>query len=405
MSFTLSELPVEIIENIASTLDRTSLCSVRLACKELDRKTYYPFGHAFFATVETDLSHNSMQRLQSISQTEHIKHHVQTLLIKQRYTSARPPGEGLYWHRLGNWKFPSHVVTQLSPGFEMLRDILTELVNCQSFQIRIPGGRESRYDTDCVSSCDATTIIHSIIAETSRPIKSFHIDFRDPGFVRTSKYHAVDPVRLQMHIYQQPAFVTGWEHIEDLGLELYHNSDTLDWALNLLSLTIKLKKLSLHFGVHDLSIPFMESLLSSPTRIQSLEELSLGRINITVDMLLALLLHSQSSLRVLSLSFVRVDASTWDRVLTELRSFPLLEDFTLHWPMGRGNQGTISILRLQGLETDPIVPETQGRKFELYYHHPSEKKKKTWKVYGARFQGRVGMDKALERLAESMTKD
>ena len=284
----------------------------------------------------------------------------------------------------------------------MLRDILTELANCKSFQIRIPGGGESLYDTDRVSPCDATTIIHSIIAETSRPIKSFHIDFREPGSVRTEQYHAVDPVRLQMHIYQQPAFIAAWEHIEDLGLELYHDSDTLDWALNLLSLTIRLKKLSLHFGFDDLSIPFMESLLSSPTRIQSLEAFSLGCINLTVDMLLALLLHSQSSLRVLCFSQVRVDASTWDRILTELRSFPLLEDIALDWPRGWRKKGTIH-LHFPGLDGDSVISDSEGREFKLNYENLSGKKKKTWKVWGARYQGRVGLDKALERLAESMT--
>lgn len=131
--------------------------------------------------IQTDLSDESLQKLRFISETEHLKHHVQTLLIKRQYDWGYLMGRGFHRHRLGEWDFPSHVVTQLSPGAQMLREVLTKLVNCKSFQIDKPNGVRQLYDSAHLLSRDGIAIAFSIIAETCLPVKSFDIGLRNAG--------------------------------------------------------------------------------------------------------------------------------------------------------------------------------------------------------------------------------
>lgn len=384
----LSTLAVEIIETIADTLDRTDLCAVRLTCKDLNRKTFHHFGRTCFTSVQTDLSHSSMQKLQSISQTEQLKHLVQKFTINERNDNL---GRGFHWHRAKGCDLTHHVDTQLSPGFQMLRDVLTNLVNCRSFKVRSLGGTEEHYESEYLLPSDAIGIILSIIAEIGLPVKSFHIAYGSRG--------SVDAKRLQLELCQQPVFIAAWEKIEELRLEHYLTSDNLDWAQDLVLHTMRLKKLSLHFG-YDYSTSFIESILSSPIILQGLQELKLGCIHVTGDMLSTLLVHCRSSLRKLSLWHIYIKFGTWVQILTELRTFHLLESVSVEWPTEYRNE---DIFRLQfpALENDPVVPGSDGRKFELKYKKWKGKKR----VWGATFHGRVGMDKALEILAESVEDD
>lgn len=384
----LSLLAVEIIETIASSLDRTDLCAVRLTCKDLNRKTFHHFGRTCFTSVQTDLSHSSMQKLQSISQTEQLKHLVRKLTIDKRNDHL---GLGFHWYRAKGCDLSRYVDTCLSPGVQMLRDVLSNLVNCRSFKIRSLGGTEDHYESEYLLPSDAIDIIHSIVAEIGLPVKSFHIAYGSRG--------SVDAKRLQMQLCQQPGFIAAWQKIEELRLEHYLTSDNLDWAQDLVLQTVSLKKLSLHFG-YDFSTSFIESLLSSPMLLRGLQELKLGCIHVTGDMLSTLLLHCRSNLRKLSLWHIYIEFGTWVQILTELRTFQLLENISVDWPTEYRNE---EIFRLQfpALDNNPLVPGSEGQKFELKYKKWKGKKR----VWGASFHGRVGMDKALEVLAESVEDD
>lgn len=282
----------------------------------------------------------------------------------------------------------------------MLRDVLTKLVECKSFHIDSLGEDEGPYGSNYLTASDVTAIILSIIAETSLPVKSFDVDCRDRGSVKAFDVEArlVDAKRLQMHLYQQPAFLAAWDNLEDLRLALHLQSDTFNWARNLVSHTTRLKKLSLHFG-YVMSVSFIEDLLSSPTVFQRLQEFKLGCIHFTVEMLLSLLLHCRSNLRRLSLSFIHIHSGNWVQLLTELKTFPLLEDIAIEWPKWSNDKG-LYWFHFPALDDNPVVHPSGGREFELKRNKPEEEAKKI--VWGARFHGREGMDKALEKLAESI---
>lgn len=384
MSSTLPTLAIEVIETIASTLDQTSLGSVRLVCKDLNRKTLHYFGRTYFTRFKTDLSHNSLLKLESISRNEQLKNLVQSLSIK----GNEDLGRGFHWHRAKESNLSSHIDTRISLGVQMLRNALTEMVNCRSFRIQSLGGMEEYYGSEYLLPSDAIGIILSIVAEDGTPLKSFHIDFGSRG--------SVDAKRLQMQLYQQPTFIAAWKNLEELHFEHYLTSETLDWARDLVLHTLSLKKLSLRFNF-DHSTLFVDSLLSSPARFQGLHELKLGSIYISADMLSTLLLSCRDSLRRLSFWHVRIQSGAWVQILTALITFRFLEDIVVDWPKECRNEETIH-LQFPKLDINPVVPGCEGRKFELRYKQWKGKRR----VWGASFHERVGMDKALEVLVETV---
>ena len=187
MPSTFFTLPVEVIENVAYALDRTSLCTVRLACKAVYQMTLRHFGRSYFTVLQTDFSLNDLQRLWAISQTEHLKQHVQILLIKERQNNL---GQGFLWpHVEGNHLTP-RVDTRLPQGVQVLRHILEKLTNFRSFQIHSFGGVKEYYKSKYLMSSDAVHIVLGVVAETGMPVKSFHIDFQNG--------ECIDAKRLQM---------------------------------------------------------------------------------------------------------------------------------------------------------------------------------------------------------------
>lgn len=275
------------------------------------------------------------------------------------------------------------------------------MVNCKSFQFESCDGLGRLDEPHNFLASDAIAIFLRIIAETGLPVKSFEINIVSLGTPRVPYViprQPVDAKRLEKHLYQQPGFIVAWENLENLRLALELTSDTLDWARDLVLHTTRLKQLSLHF-TYDHSPWSINSLLSLPKIIQGLQEFSLECIRLTAEMLSTLLLHCRSNLHRLSLSHVYIDSGNWVQPLTALKSFPLLEDIAVDWPKWRRDNGIIH-LHFPALDENPMVPGSSGREFELKCSKLKGKVKK--KVWGARFQGRVGMDKALEVLAESM---
>ena len=63
MSSILTNLATEILEVIVDFLSPIDLCALRLVCRDLSRRTLDSFGRANFATLGTDLSQKSLQRV------------------------------------------------------------------------------------------------------------------------------------------------------------------------------------------------------------------------------------------------------------------------------------------------------------------------------------------------------
>ncbi|MCJ1373035.1 hypothetical protein MMC20_004261 [Loxospora ochrophaea] len=342
---------------------------------------------------QTDLSQHSLQQLHSISLNEQFSHQVQTLHVNKEWDEDLKPrlGRGFYWHRMEETDMSRRVDTQLSSGARMLQDVLTRLVNCTSFRFGSTYGLEEQYEPEYLSPSDAIGLVLRIIVEISLPVKSFYIDFE-----AQKRQAEVDAKRLQTQIFRQPAFIAAWGNLEELRLEYRLKSDSLEWGLGLVSNATSLKVLSLdlHFPY---PISFIDSLLSLPFSLQVLQELELASFVVAEDTLLAFLLLCRSNLRRLSFRWIFIRPGKWVPILAALKTFQFLENFAVGFASESGTNILRARIQFPSLETNPIVPGSGGKSFELQHHEHGGK----MRVWGASFHSRVGMQRALEILAES----
>ena len=239
MSSRFPTLATEIIELIATFLELVDLRFLCLVSRELNRKTLTSFGGANFATIQTDLSYESLERIRTISKSEHFARHVHCLRVKA------PPdgiiGKGFPWPRHSSGCLAEHL-----NGADLLRDLLSQcLLNCRSFVIY---NFKPPHDTDCLVPNNAVDLILSIVARADIALQSFT--------VRHSPLDYTDFRRLQMPLSQTPKFVKAWSQIEELALDFAIVFDHRAWVLLILSAP-KLRKLSLGFCMTDTSL-FMQ---------------------------------------------------------------------------------------------------------------------------------------------------
>ena len=70
MDSKLSTLAIELIELIICESEPADLFSLRLVCRALNHKTLQCFGQTCLATLRTDLSYQSLQRVREVSEHE-----------------------------------------------------------------------------------------------------------------------------------------------------------------------------------------------------------------------------------------------------------------------------------------------------------------------------------------------
>ena len=338
-------LAIEIIELIATFLEPAYLRSLRLVCRELNRKTLNSFGRANFATIQTDLSYKSLERMRSISESEHFAIHVQCLHLKDSPDGII--GQGFDWPR-----HSSGCLVKNLNGADLLRDLLSQrLLKCRSFLIYSCDEYEPRHDTDRLVPSDAVGLILSVIAEAELSLQSFTIQSSHHGNGR------LDTPRLQMPLSQTPKFVEAWSQIEELVLDFAITSDQWNWVLHLISSALKLRKLSLGFYEGEKS--FMQW-LSSLHELNRLEELRLRSAMVTVDAVTSLLLKNRDTLHSLSLHYtVLDDEGKWSTVLEDMKSqFPQLQNLVLFWLKQRTNSGRVIFSKLSKY---PVIPGSEVR--------------------------------------------
>ena len=256
MASPLANLPVEVIEAIAGYLDRDSLFSLRLSCRVITRKTLHHFGQVCFVVLKTDLFHNDLQRLRSISKDERFRHCVKALVI---YPRSDGLGRGFEWHRLEE----GCVDTRLSSGVQFLQDILKGMTKCNSFFNFFLGGMEDDPAMEYLLPSDTIGIIFFIIAETGLPLKSFFLNYSNP------ESGSAGARRLQISLCQQPTFRNAWKTIEELRIWHSLTSETFEWAKDLILNTTSLKKLQLHLD-RDHTTSFIGDRVAVPHVFQGL---------------------------------------------------------------------------------------------------------------------------------------
>lgn len=345
MSSGFSTLATEIIELIATFIEPADLLSLRLVCRELNRKTLNSFGRVNFATIHTDLSHKNLERIRSISESEHFARHVKCLQI--RASPDGTIGQGFGWPRDSSGCLAGNL-----NGADLLRYLLSQrLHNCRSFVIYHADEYEPRHDTDRLVPSDAVGLILSIVAEADLALQSFIVQCSHYGNRR------LDTPRLQMPLSQTPTFVKAWSQIEELALDYAITSDQWNWVRHLISSALKLRKLSLGYNEADAS--FMHQ-LSSLHELNRLEELSLRPARVTLDAITSLLHKNRDTLHSLSLQDTALDGEgTWTMVFENMKGqFPRLQNLVLFLL----KEGTNSSRRIfPELFKYPVIPGSELR--------------------------------------------
>ena len=386
MDLELSALPTEIIELFANLLHSTDLCSLRLACRALNSKTVSHFRRALFTTVRTNLSRESLRKLQDIARTEPLGRQVRTLLIKE-YTAPCGQinlGRGFVWPR-----HPSGCLQDSPVCVQILRDILlNSFTNCTSFHIHGDCGCDDVYESDHLRPSDAVSIMLAIIAETGLDLKSFHLDFENGR---------IDVNRLHITSCRQPKFKEAWSHLQELCLEQTVTAKTFEWTMDLIALAPCVSKLSLSCHWYE-NHQFLIRRLSSTRLPTVLREFLLGCVYATKDMISSMLFDTRSSLRLISFRLVTIaSGGSWKAVFRYLRiDFPNLKSISLLWLKDSRREETRHIM-FPKLKENPEVPGSPGRKFEVWY--------KKWRgeprLFGASYHG-PEMGTALEILEKTL---
>lgn len=314
-------LAVELVELIANKADHSSLLALRLVCRDLQKKTFHHFARRSFSSIKTDLSEESLIRINALSQNAAIRPYVHGLA----FMLQNGVGRGLVWdrHPWGPISAPLEV-----DAIRLLRDNLIKyLTNCRSFYIfcRYPEGHP---DMNHVTITDAVAVFFALVVDARLPVSSFHLIYAN----KYSRTLIMDMRRIPKMLYRQPQFKIVWSNLQKLSLEQYLTLDNFGFLLELVLSAPNLKTLLLNLGSQDLASEFMHELAETASFSQ-LQELALFRTSVRLPDLVNILRGVRGNLTALTLYHVSLAPdNNWISVLTELsRGFTALTTISLYY--------------------------------------------------------------------------
>jgi hypothetical protein len=367
----LPSLPVELVEFVAGFLDGDGLLSLRLVCRELQSKTFHHFAQRFFSSIKTDLSGDSLRRINALSQNISLRPYVNGLA----FMLQNGVGRGLVWNRhpWGPISAPLEV-----EAIRSLRDnLIQNLTNCRSFFIfcRYPEGHP---DMSHVTITDAVAVFFALVVDARLPVSSFHLIYAN----KYSRTLIMDMRRLPKLLYRQPEFKIVWGNLQKLSLEQYLTLDNFGFLLELVLSAPNLQTLLLNLGSHDLASEFMHELAESASFSQ-LRELALFRTSMRGPDLHKLLANIRPNLISLTLYHVSLaPGSDWTPFLKALsQGFLALQSISLYYLWAS--------TPAKGLLTFPDIPKTpslcpsKGQHLNIFYSEDL----KTPTVLGIEYSG------------------
>ncbi|KAJ5163942.1 uncharacterized protein N7500_005772 [Penicillium coprophilum] len=363
-------LPVELVELISSFLD-IDLVALRLVCRELQKKTFHHFAQRFFSSIKTDLSRDSLRRIDALSQNIALRPYVNGLA----FMLQNGVGRGLVWdrHPWGPISAPLEV-----EAIRSLRDnLIQHLTNCRSFFVfcRHPEGHP---DMDHVTITDAVAVFFALVIDARLPVSSFHLIYAD----KYSRALIMDMRRLPKLLYRQPEFKFVWGNLQKLSLEQYLTLDNFGFLLELVLSAPNLQTLLLNVGSHDLAAEFMHELAESASFSQ-LRELALFRTSMRGPDLHKLLGNIRPNLTSLTLYHVSLTpGSDWAPFLKELsQGFLALQSISLHclW----ASTPAKGVFIFPDIPQTPSLCTSKGQHLTMFYSEDIE----TPTVLGVEYSG------------------
>ncbi|OJI99488.1 hypothetical protein ASPVEDRAFT_516244 [Aspergillus versicolor CBS 583.65] len=316
----LQGLLPELVEVVASFLEATDLCKLRMTCRTLYNNTHDVFWCTSLRNIQTDLSHASLTKLNILSNNPQLSRYVHRLTFKGFAGNGDILGQGLDWNRHSS----GHLIDlQEQPGVKLLRPILSRLPNCKSFECCSISTPDHVALEGITGATDAAQVILDIVAETRLSVASFSANLSGRSYL--------DPRRFQLDYFKKSGFVERWAHLEELILHFTPDDEViLDWATQLILLARNVKKLNMSLGTDRNTFIFMRRLAKTEKSLAwpQLQELRLSRASSSFADLTALLHECQQTLRVLHIGLLATDATLSDLQIffqTLRTGFPLEE--------------------------------------------------------------------------------
>ena len=329
------KLPVELVENVATEIDKKDLLTLRLTCQDLCMKTHDVFARTFFHTIEATLSPTSMQRLQHISQHKYLKNHARALHL---FGNGKTGGGGDRSETIFLDVCPRSWSKRrtLNWNSSMTKDLCTLLVTgftrCRSFRIASSQPDMEMRDPgvwDTTTSRDILAVFLRVIALTGISVESLEINSDmtiNPGD------HCI-PEFWDFGLFKQ-----GWDSLLNLDLvfmnyqfellEPHYLDRITDNTVAILSAASSLKRLKVDFfDPGGQSLLLREIYECNPA--YSLEMLILKASRVSLDALLKFLSTTFHSLRTLELHAIMLKGD-WHHILSALQHHcPSLENLTI----------------------------------------------------------------------------
>ena len=312
----LQILSTEIVEIVAGYLRPLELCSLRLVCRDLYKKSLGIFAQ-LSNTIKTDLSAPSLQKLVAISNSADLAPHIRTLHIQTDNEGYL--GRGFEWSR----NTSGGLMDPLPGASSMLQEMLkNKFINCRSFRIDI-------YDDVCmqkksawVTPGDVVSIVYFIVVNANLQIKSLMVGGQDenPGQLSTERL-------LSLCLQREKGSREGlssWRSLDSLILRFDLTIGQYDWALNILKEASALRRLSLRLGFGDNHTFFPRLAALGP--FHAIESLSLNCMTLNGTKLSLFLIQHGKTLRDLTLRYLQLKpdsvkeeaATSWETVFGDM---------------------------------------------------------------------------------------
>lgn len=355
----LDNLSTEMVEHVASLVDKQDVLSLRLTCRKLYGNTWSAFGNAFFNTVDLDFCPVPMQNLRRIAYDDKLRTSVRQLRVGVVCRHCQNPpghalGSGFQWTRetgttttgaLSLGDDSSSAANQVA--YELREWLANLLINCRAISIHDSCGElpEQEGTDTSLSTTDALRILFFAIA--GLPVHTFLVSF---GRIQP----LLNPQQLPAQTIASSHFLDAWSaSLTRLELGwLFLQDHIFDMAVQLVAKAKALRTLRINGHLAGLSSEFLRR-LSERHREGALEpllpcikSLSLASLShVSTDVLLSFLSHFSTTLTTLHMSFIELAAdNTWADVFAQIGgALPCLEsicvrDLRVKPPSGRAKK-------------------------------------------------------------------
>ena len=314
MHANLRLLPVEIVQHLASHLERPELYCLRLVCRDLYKKSLTIFVK-LLECVKTDLSSQSLQKLLKLSSSTHLATHVNTLSFQADSEGAL--GRGFNWSR----DTSGGLVDPFAGASGTLREILcNRLISCRSFRIDNYDESDMPKKSSWLTPGDMVFIITSIVVNANVQVKSFRVGGEEGRFGRLSTERLLPQSSNRGEEIR--ARLSSWGALQSLAFDFNLSTDQYVWAFSILESAPGIRQLSLRLDLTDNSTFFPRLVTLAP--FHAIESLSLDCVTLNGADLTRFLLHHCSTLQSLTLRYVHLERKgdgeiSWEDVFGRMK--------------------------------------------------------------------------------------